>query len=118
MPTQRDIAAATTVNNLLKQCATSTALSACECSSPDLRSTFAEISQTAIRRQEQLSALMMQRGWYVPPVADEATVNALRPQLEIAMGATAIGGTLTGGTMTTGTVSGQTLAGITAPRIM
>jgi spore coat protein CotF len=96
-----DIAIATMINKDLKGCSTSNALSACECSSPELRQTFAQISQDGIRRQERLSQLMSQKGWYVPPPADQQTHQMLAPQLQAA----------TQGVGTAGGFSGITGAG-------
>jgi len=42
---------------------------------------MAKASQDAIRRQEQLTALMEQRGWYVPPEARQEDIDQILTQL-------------------------------------
>lgn len=79
-----DIAIATLVNKDLKSCVMTCALSACECTSPELRQAFTQISQDGIRRQEQLARMMEQKGWYIPPHADQSTIETLMPQLQMA----------------------------------
>lgn len=79
-----DLAIAAYVDKDLKQCVSTTAMSACECSDPELRQTLAQISQDGIRRQAQLAQMLNQKGWYVPPRADQATFNTLMPQLQAA----------------------------------
>lgn len=77
-----DAVIATNVNTSLKACAAGFARSATECSSPQIRNLMAKASQDAIRRQEQLTALMEQRGWYVPPYADQEDIEDIMPQLQ------------------------------------
>jgi len=77
-----DVFIATSVNSSLKACAAGFARSATECSTPELRNLLAKASQDAIRRQEQLTALMEQRGWYVPPYAHQQDINKIMQQLE------------------------------------
>lgn len=86
MPQPIDIAIATTVNDQLKASATSCAKAACESSASELRKAFTQISQESIQLQSQLSRMMASKGWYVPPPADQATINQLMPQLQAAMG--------------------------------
>jgi len=76
-----DAIIATSVNSSLKACAAGFARSATECSSPHLRNLMAKASQDAIRRQEQLTALMEQRGWYVPPEARQEDIDQILTQL-------------------------------------
>lgn len=87
-----DIAIGTSLNKDLKSSAAASALSACECTSPELRQTFMQISQESIRIQERLARLMHQKGWYVPPRVDQATVSNLIPQVQAAI--QGLGGTL------------------------
>lgn len=77
-----DALIATSVNSSLKACAAGFARSATECSSSQLRNLMAKASQDAIRRQEQLTALMEKRGWYVPPYAHQEDINEIMPQLQ------------------------------------
>jgi spore coat protein CotF len=79
-----DIAIAGFINKDLKQCVSTNAMSACECTTPELRQAFATISQEGIRRQERLATMMSQKGWYVAPPSDQATINTLMPQLQAA----------------------------------
>lgn len=115
-----DIAIATLVNKDLKSCVTTNALSACECTTPELRQAFSQISQDGIRRQEQLARMMEQKGWYIPPHADQSTMQTLMPQLQMAtagiqgVGAGAMGQAQQGQQM--GQQVGQT-TGVNAPRL-
>lgn len=115
-----DIAIATLVNKDLKSCVMTCALSACECTSPELRQAFTQISQDGIRRQEQLARMMEQKGWYIPPHADQSTIETLMPQLQMAtagiqgVGAGAMGQARQGQQM--GQQVGQT-TGVNAPRL-
>lgn len=77
-----DAIIATKVNNELKACASGFARSATECSTTQIRNLLAKASQDAIQRQEQLSSLMEQRGWYVPPVAHREDIEQILPQLQ------------------------------------
>lgn len=79
-----DLAIAGFLNKDLKQCAATSAMSACECTTPELRQALAQICQENIRRQERLATLMSQKGWYVAPPADPATISTLMPQLQAA----------------------------------
>lgn len=114
-----DIAIATMINKDLKHCATSTALSACESTVPELRSTLAQISQQSIQRQAELAQMLNQKGIYVAPSADDATISVLAPQLRSAIAGidtTGAGGAWAGpGTVGGGHPPGAT---VTAPRIM
>ena len=47
-----------------------------------MRQAFLEMSQTAVRRQEQLTKLMEQRGWYTPVPARQEDVQRLLPELQ------------------------------------
>lgn len=80
-----DIAIATMLNADLKSCVTTCAKSATECTTPELRRAFAQISQDGIERQERLTNLMSQKGIYVAPRADQETINLLMPQLQAAI---------------------------------
>lgn len=77
-----DAIIATKLNNELKACASGFARSATECSSPEIRNLMAKASQDAIRRQEELTMLMEQRGWYIPPVARQEDIEEIMPQLQ------------------------------------
>ena len=87
-----DAIIATSVNSSLKACAAGFARSATECSSPHLRNLMAKASQDAIRRQEQLTALMEQRGWYVPPEARQEDIDQILTQLRALTAPRARGG--------------------------
>lgn len=76
-----DLVVATQVNDRLKHCAVSFAKSATECSNTEIRQTFVDLCQDAIRRQAALAKLMEERGWYVPPAADREALQTLMPQL-------------------------------------
>ena len=82
---------ATKVNSGLKACASGFALSATECSSPELRSFFAQVSQDAIKRQGDLTKLMEQRGWYVPPNAHTEDIQNIWAQLQALQGNVPVG---------------------------
>jgi len=73
---------ATACNDALKACAKGFAGSAVEASTPEVRQAFLEMSQTAVRRQEQLTKLMEQRGWYTPVPARQQDVQRLLPELQ------------------------------------
>lgn len=103
-----DIAMAGLINNDLKHCVTSNALSACECTTPELRQMFASISQEGIRRQEKLSKLMSQKGWYVAPPADQTAMEMLMPQLQAA----------TQGLGAAGAMAAPPVGGVTAPKMV
>lgn len=77
-----DAIIATKVNSALKTCASSYAMSATECSTPQLRDLFAKASQDAIRRQHELYTLMEQRGWYRALPAHREDIQAVLPQLQ------------------------------------
>lgn len=80
-----DIAIADMLSAALKHCASSAALSACECTSHELRSLLTEISQSAIQQHEQLTAINTRKGWYVVRGADPTVVNDLRVQMEVVL---------------------------------
>ncbi len=73
---------ATSCNDALKQCAKGFAASALEASTPQVRQAFVQMSQAAIERQEQLTKLMEQRGWYTPVPAHQQDVQRILPELE------------------------------------
>lgn len=73
---------ATSCNDSLKQCAKGFAASAVEAATPEVRQAFAEMSQAAIERQQQLFALMEQRGWYTPVPSHPEDVQQLLPELQ------------------------------------
>ncbi|MFZ5826999.1 MAG: spore coat protein [Bacillota bacterium] len=79
-----DIAIATLLDKDLKSCVSTNARSACESTTPQLRQAFTQISQEGIQRQARLAGMMAQKGWYVPPQADQSTINTLMPQLQAA----------------------------------
>lgn len=81
MPNNMDAVIATSLNNNLKSCVTSCAKSATEAVTPEIRRTFAEISQEGIRRQEALVRVMEEKGWYRAPFAEAETIRTLMPQL-------------------------------------
>lgn len=80
-----DIAILTLIDKDLKSCASFAATSACECTTPQLRAALAQISQQAIVEQERLAMLASQKGVYVPPRADQTTIDTLMPQLQAAV---------------------------------
>lgn len=82
---------ATQVNGGLKKCASGFAMSATECSTPEIRSVLAKASQDAIARQEQLTKLMEQRGWYRPPAAHVEDIQQILPQLQALTTKTPVG---------------------------
>lgn len=82
---------ATKVNTGLKACAGGFAKSATECSTPELRNLLAKASQDAIRRQEELTKIMEQKGWYVPPDAHPEDIQAILPQLQALQGKVPVG---------------------------
>lgn len=77
-----DAIIATNLNHGLKSCASGFALSATECSTPELRNLLAQASQEAIKRQEQLYYLMEQRGWYNAVKAHQEDIQSVLPQLK------------------------------------
>jgi len=99
-----DISVATMIDKDLKGCAASSAKSACECTTPELRQMFTAMAQDNIRRQAKLATMMSQKGWYVAPQVDQATVDMMMPQLQAAtqgMGMNAgVGGTTPTGNVT------------------
>ncbi|HEY3364512.1 MAG TPA: spore coat protein [Symbiobacteriaceae bacterium] len=113
-----DIAIATLIDKDLKSCASASALSACECSSPELRQAFVQVSQDAVRTQERLSHLMQTKGWYVPPRAEQSTISTLMPQLQAAT--QGLGGTFAQTAATAGFTTGANVptGGVTAPHMV
>lgn len=77
-----DAAIATQINSGIKQCITDCARSASEASNPNLRATFAQISQDGIRRQAELAHLMQQKGWYTAPPLNPANIQRIMPQIQ------------------------------------
>lgn len=73
---------ATTCNDGLKTCAKGFAASAVEASTPQVRQAFVQMSQAAIDRQEQLSKMMEQKGWYTPVPAHQQDVQQVLPELQ------------------------------------
>lgn len=79
---QLDIAIATSLNNQLKHCVSTMALSACESVAPQVRQAYLQGIQDCVAHQEQLSHLMQQKGWYIPPKAEKATIQTIMPQVQ------------------------------------
>lgn len=73
---------ATTCNDGLKTCAKGFAASAVEASTPQVRQAFVQMSQAAIDRQEQLSKMMEQKGWYTPVSARREDVQQVVNELQ------------------------------------
>lgn len=73
---------AATCNDALKLCATSFAGSAVEASTPQVRQTFMQMSQTAVQRQAELSKIMEQKGWYTPVPARQEDIQNVVSELK------------------------------------
>lgn len=82
MPEQAgDPAIAMRMSNGLKFEAVQAALAACESTNPALRQHFQQACADAIRAQEQVSRIMIQRGWYVPAQASGANLQQVQANL-------------------------------------
>lgn len=86
-----DAILATKLNDDLKACASGFARSATETTIPELRQAFAEASQRAIQKQQQLFLLMEKKGWYTPPAARDEDIEQVLPQLQVLQSDTLVG---------------------------
>ncbi|BDG61480.1 hypothetical protein caldi_25700 [Caldinitratiruptor microaerophilus] len=76
-----DMAIAMRCSNSLKMEAMQAAMAACESSDPSLRQHFVQACADAIRAQEQVARIMIQRGWYVPAQANGANLQQVQGNL-------------------------------------
>lgn len=81
-PKVADLDLMTQLNLTIKQTATQLTTAILESSSPQVRQQVQTALQTCLQHQQQLSQLMMQKGYYQPLPASPEMLQAARDQIE------------------------------------